>query len=122
MKKFLFAIPIFSSGLAVAFAQNRPDPSQLYQLLALAQAVIDRLGPLLVGVALLAFFWSLVKFIWKGNENPATRSAALKGMWYSLIALFVMVCIWGIIGTAQNILGVTPATQPTVHLLPPSLR
>ena len=77
----------------------------LLQLLNLAQTLVSRLVPFMIGLALIAFFWYLIQFIWKGDESPEKRQAGLKGMGYSILALFVMVSIWGIIGVLGNILG-----------------
>lgn len=74
-------------------------------LINLAQLVVSRLGVLMIGLAVLAFFWYLVQYIWKGDESPGKRQEGLKGMGYSILALFVMVSIWGIIALMANILG-----------------
>ncbi len=74
-------------------------------LIGLAQLAVSRLGVLMIGLGLLAFFWYLVQYIWKGDESPGKREEGLKGMGYSILALFVMVSVWGIIGLMANILG-----------------
>lgn len=78
----------------------------LIQLLSLAQTIVSRLVPLMVGLGVLAFFWYLIQYIWKGTEDPAKRTEGLKGMGYSLLAIFVMVSIWGIISLMSSVLGV----------------
>lgn len=121
MKKALF----FSSSLlfvSTAFAQGQINGSQPLQLLALAQVVVNRLSPILVTVALLAFFWFLIKFI-TNSDNPGEQVKSKKGIMWSILALFVMVSIWGIIGSLQNIFGINGhSTQPVVDPLPPSMR
>lgn len=76
------------------------------RLVNLAQLVVSRLGVLMIGLGLLAFFWFLIQYIWKGDESADKRQEGLKGMGYSILALFVMVSIWGIIALMSNILGV----------------
>ena len=67
--------------------------------------MIDIALPIVVAIALLGFFWGLVKFIFaQGNEEAKTD--AKKIMLWGLIALFVMVAVWGLvrfIGTAFGI-------------------
>lgn len=75
-------------------------------LLALAQTIVARLVPLLVGLAMLAFFWYLVMFIWQGSSNPDKQKEGKSGMFYSLLAIFVMVSLWGIIQFAGSVLGI----------------
>lgn len=117
MKKALFTISTAVSSIALAFAQTtiiignnaqqgQINGSALLNLLALAQEILGRLIPFSLTVAVLAFFWFLIQFIWKGAESEEKRSNALKGMGFSILALFVMVSIWGIIGFLGSIIGV----------------
>jgi hypothetical protein len=75
-------------------------------LLSLAQTFVARSVPLLVGIALLAFFWFLVEFIWKGKDNPDEQKKGKSGMFYAILAIFVMVSIWGIIAFVGQLLGI----------------
>ncbi len=52
--------------------------------------------PLLAGLALLAFFWGLAKFVYNAGSESA-REEAKNVMFWGIIALFVMVSIWGIV-------------------------
>jgi hypothetical protein len=90
----------------VGTGANGQGYSGLLGLLALAQTIVARLVPFLVGVALLAFFWFLIEFIWKGKDNPDKQKEGKTGMAYSLVALFVMVSVWGIIAFAGAALGI----------------
>jgi hypothetical protein len=76
-------------------------------LLNMAQDILTRAGPLLVGIALIAFFWFLVTFIWKGASSVEEQAKGKKGMLYSILALFVMVSIWGIIKFIGGTIGIT---------------
>ena len=78
----------------------------LLNFLALAQTIVARLVPFLIGVALLAFFWFLIEFIWKGVDDPKKQSEGKAGMGWAILAIFIMVSIWGIIGLAGSILGI----------------
>lgn len=85
---------------------NQVNGNQLLGILNIAQTLVARLIPFTMGLAVLAFFWYLVMFISKGAESAEKRKEGLHGISYSLIAIFVMVSIWGIISLASNILGV----------------
>lgn len=86
--------------------QGQVNGGALLSLLALAQTLVSRLGIFAVGVALLAFFWFLIKLIMNGGESADGKASAMKGMGYSIMALFVMVSIWGIIGLLGSMLGI----------------
>jgi hypothetical protein len=116
MKKALLTMFTAGSGFALASAQTiiigqgaqqgQVNGSALISLLNLAQDIISRLVPFAVTLAVLAFFWFLIKFIWKGGQDPEAKTSSLKGMGFSVLALFVMVSIWGIIGLLGSIVGV----------------
>ncbi|MEK7176898.1 MAG: pilin [Patescibacteria group bacterium] len=67
--------------------------------------LVGTLLPVVVGIALLAFFWGLVKFIFaQGNEE--SKSDAKKTMVWGVIALFVMVSVWGLVGFIGDAFGI----------------
>ena len=119
MKKILLTLPLVVSSIFFVYAQgsigtggNAPvaitgtNGNALLSLLGLAQTIVGRLVPLLVGVAVLAFFWFLIAFIWKGQDSPEEQRKSLSGMGYSVLALFVMVSVWGIIGFFASLFGI----------------
>ncbi|MCF7843301.1 hypothetical protein K9M47_00200 [Candidatus Gracilibacteria bacterium] len=124
MKTFSLSALFFVGTFTSVFAQQgQVNGSWLLSIINLAQTVVNSLSPILITVALLAFFWFLIQFIWKGGESPSAHANGMKGMGYSILALFVMVSIWGIIQVLQNIFGVPTITnQPDVPTLPPSMR
>lgn len=77
----------------------------LLGLLALAQTIVIRLVPFMIGLAIVIFFWFLIVYITKGDA-PEKQREGLKGMGYSLLAIFVMVSVWGIINFASSLTGI----------------
>jgi len=67
------------------------------QLVNLLIDLIKAAIPVIIGLALLAFVWGLVKFISRvgGDEKAVTEGRKL--MLWGLIALFMMISIWGIL-------------------------
>jgi hypothetical protein len=49
------------------------------------------------------FFWGLIKYLVEVGEQ---KSEGLKIMFYGVIAIFVMVSLWGIIRVLQSTFGV----------------
>ncbi len=74
---------------------------------------------ILVTLALFAFFWGLVRYLFKlgGSKTPDNGRSL---MIYGIIALFVMVSIWGIIHNIGENLGIDAnASKPNIgNLLP----
>jgi len=51
---------------------------------------------LVVGLAVLYFMWGLVKYLTAYGDEKA-RSESVKTISYGLIALFVIVAVWGLV-------------------------
>ena len=71
-------------------------------------SLIQDAVPLVGGLALLAFIWGLAKFISRvgGDEKAVTEGKKL--MLWGLIALFVMISVWGILRFFYSSLGLSP--------------
>ena len=100
MKKVIFAT--LALAPAFAFAQT------LGNIEILVKSIGNLVGlalPIVVAIALLAFFWGLVKYIFaQGNEE--SKADAKKIMLWGVIALFVMVSVWGLVRFIGNALGI----------------
>lgn len=117
MKKFV--VGIMALGPIAAYAQAT---GPIGDTLAWLKDVIDFLIPLLLTLAVLVFFWGLVKFIMNASDEAAKESGKNLMIW-GMIALFVMVAFWGIIGYVADSLGVgstavTIVTPPTLDVIP----
>lgn len=125
MKKALFTLAMSASTVSLALAQiniglgaqqGQVNVTALYQLINAAQNIVTALVPFAIGAALLAFFWYLIKFIL--NPSADNKKQSLQGMGYSILALFVMVSIWGIIGLLGSLVGVNQGGQIPVPVAP----
>ncbi|HTR18913.1 MAG TPA: hypothetical protein VMH91_02980 [Candidatus Paceibacterota bacterium] len=89
--------------------------------LASAQSLLNTLGffnvllngliGLLITLAIIAFFWGLIKYLFTGATEG--KAEGLKIMLYGVITIFVMVSIWGIVRLLQSTFQVT-STTPVV--------
>lgn len=70
--------------------------------------IVSWLPQLLLGIAVVVFFIYLIKYIISANSSSEKKSTSLKGMMYSLVAIFVMVCLWGIIAFFGDAIGINP--------------
>lgn len=129
MKKALTTLSIIAGNVAVALAQvnitigqsanqGQVNGGALIQLLTLAQSIVIRLVPLAVGIAVLCFFWFLIRFITKG-DSPDEQKKSMTGMGLSILALFAMVSIWGIIGLLGSFFGVNQGGEIPVPSVTP---
>ncbi len=80
---------------------NTPTPTDLKSFIVLITNLFAQLVPLLVGVALIVFFWGIVKFIRSAGSETA-REDAKNTLFWGVISLFVMVSLFGIINFFSN--------------------
>lgn len=73
--------------------------------------------PLVVGLALLGFFWGLMKFIFAAGSDDA-KEEGKNIMIYGIIALFVMVAVWGLVGFIGSALGIQTGGSATIPTVP----
>jgi hypothetical protein len=93
----LFALPF------VASAQN------FTAFLGTLSYWISLIIPLLISFAVVLFLWGLVKFVMNAEDEGARASGRQLMIW-GIIALFVMVAFWGIVGWLQNSLTLNTTT------------
>ena len=96
----IFALPIIASAQTAITA----SPQQgIIGLLVFANAALNDLMVVFITLAIVVFFWGLIKYIFQGGED---RANGLTTIFYAIIALFIMVSIWGIIHLLQSTFGV----------------
>lgn len=74
---------------------------------ALTNIVGTSLSTLLMGLAFIAFLIAVINFILKRRNGDANGLEQSKNMlWWSVVGLFIMVSVWGLVNFIQiNLLG-----------------
>jgi hypothetical protein len=103
MKKALTAAALLFLPL-ISSAQSL-NLSPLQTLISSIASLIGMIVPVLLTLALVVFFWGLVRYLW-GHGGKADIDGAKRIMKWGLITLFVMVSVWGIIELMQTALGI----------------
>ena len=119
MKKILTIGSLILTSVSFVAAQAQGGLSQvvvgapaasnatgLLGLISTFQALLDRAVPLIVSLAVIGLFYFLLMFVWKGSSDPKTRQESMAGMGWSILAIFVMVAIWGIVSLIANLTGI----------------
>lgn len=100
MKKLLYTALALSPSLA--FAQTLGNVNTLLNSI---RGLVNGALPVVVGLALLGFFWGLMKFIFAAGDEEK-KEEGKNVMIYGVIALFVMVAVWGLVGFIASALNV----------------
>lgn len=69
--------------------------------------LIQLVIPVIASMALLAFFWGLAKFILALGGDEKVLADGKNLMKWGLVALFIMVSVWGILRFAYTDIGFT---------------
>ncbi len=90
----------------------------LIDLLSLMQTILGIAVPMLIGVAVVALFYGIVMFLVdknNGNGDGAKKWSSFMGM--AILALFVMVSVWGLVNFLGSLFGIGQGgsiPQPTI--------
>jgi len=76
-------------------------PSDFSDAISMILDLIWLTIPVLVGLALLFFFWGLARFILKAGDVKAREDGRQVMIW-GIVALFVMMSVWGLIAFAKK--------------------
>jgi hypothetical protein len=75
------------------------------------QVLVMRLVPIVIGLALLVFLWGVLRYLF--SKDDTAKGEARNFMMWGIVALFVMVSVWGIVTIlSQTIFGTTPIDVP----------
>ena len=81
-------------------------------------SLINLIVPVLIAMAVAFFFWGMILFI-KDSGNDKSREEGKQKMLWGIVALFVMVSIFGILNFLSDVLNIDvssplPAVSPTI--------
>lgn len=105
----VFALPF------VASAQQAGSSDGIRHLLGIAAGIIQALIPIVIGLAVLVFLWGVLQYVLRSSD--AGKDEGRQFMLWGIIALFVMVSVWGLVNILRDSLGLNLAT-PTAPRIP----
>lgn len=110
----IFVLPIFafaansiggdiaeSSAVSVSRGDCRP-PTTIMDLLGQALCILDGyVVPFLIGLGLVLFLVGVINYV-RSGDNEEKRQAGRDLMWFGIVALFVMIGVWGFVNLLFN--------------------
>ena len=101
---------------AVAFAYSISDSNSLFSA---TKSILNAIIPIIIVLAVVYILWGIVQsFV---NSSDEDRKAGHMKILYGIIALFIMVSIWGLVNILVNTTGLSnnvPTTIPNLNNLP----
>ena len=97
MKKYSLLFLIFFTPM-IAFAQV----TDFAEALGVIQGLLNGLLPVLIAFAVAVFSWGVLKYI-RASDNPEQRTEGRELMIYGIVAIFVMVSLWGLVSVIVDV-------------------
>jgi fumarate reductase subunit D len=89
LASLLFPLPLLAQG-----------PQTFRDIANIIVGLVSSVIPLIVALALLAFFYGLFRYLWHAGDQKAYEQGRSIMLW-GVIALFVMICVYGIVQLIQ---------------------
>lgn len=106
------------AGTGMVVSSSCTNIKYFDQLVGCAISVVVKpLVVLLLALAVLVFLWGIVTYI-KNLDNEEKRSTGRMMMIYGIIALFVMVSVWGLVNILVGTFGLDNSTQINIPTFP----
>lgn len=100
-------------------AHAQASDNGLFGVLNRAHELVNRLLPFVITLTLLVFLWGIFKFVMAGGNEEARKDARGFILW-GLIALAIMVSVWGLVNILIRTVGVDntppPVPQPVGNM------
>ncbi len=111
-------LAVFSMSTDNVVAQSRTNSSGDFSALIdqIITVVVVPLITLIWALSLLYFLWNAVKYLQSGM-NDGDREEIRKSLGYSVLALFVMTAVWGLVRVIDNTLDLDSSVIETPKLL-----
>ncbi len=119
MKKLVKISEAVVAGLPLVSLAQQVNPNYLSSIIDSAKFLLDKLVVFLIALAVVWFIWNVIKYTM--SEEDDGKDKARKQMIYGIIAIAVIISIWGLVALLQNIFGVSSTGPGNVQgLLPRS--
>lgn len=92
----------------IALAQDATVTS-FVKIIGFIHAFINTVMPIIISLAVLYFVWNVFLFVGAGDDEEK-RKAARGKMIFGIIAIFVMVSVWGLVNILVNTFGLSNVT------------
>ncbi|MEN9647926.1 MAG: hypothetical protein RLY57_730 [Candidatus Parcubacteria bacterium] len=103
MKKLAaFITALVATTPAFAFAAEG-NFDNIFRAVDTVMGLITKLIPIVIGAAVLLFLFGILKFVFAGDDE--SRKAARGFMILGIVALAVMVSVWGLVRFLQSTFG-----------------
>lgn len=95
-------------GFAVLAAPLMAQAQNIESVTSLISSLVNYAIGILIGVAIIGFFYGLVKYLFTATGEDKGKAAKI--MIWGILALFIMLSVYGLVRLLQNTFGVGGGT------------
>ena len=117
MKKLGKVVAVSVWVLPFAALAQTANPTYLSSLIGGAKVLLDQLVVLLIALAVVWFIWNVIKYTMSSDEDG--KEKAKSQMIWGIVAIAVIVSVWGLVAILQSIFGVNTTGAGNVNNLVP---
>lgn len=119
-KNIKYTLATTAGMLALPVVVSAQDARGITNLLQTVGDIIQSIIPLIIGLAVLLFIWGVFKYFFFSSEDD--KSSGRNFMIWGIVALFVMVSVWGLVKLLQGAI-INPSSNtpiPAPIAVPPN--
>lgn len=117
MKNIAKILPLGLLAPGLVLGASSVDFGWINSIVTSLSALITALVPVVIGLGLLFFIWGLVQYIAASGDEAAKEEGKRKMIW-GVIALFVIVAVWGLVALLGELVGVGQGSAVTMPTTP----
>lgn len=118
MKKLVKVGAGLAGFLPMLALAQQANVNYLSSLINSAKFLLDQLVVFLIALAIVWFIWNVIKYAMSSEEDG--KEKAKQQMIWGIIAIAVIVSVWGLVAILQNIFGVNTQGPGNVRGLLPN--
>ncbi|KKR37266.1 MAG: hypothetical protein UT97_C0012G0006 [Parcubacteria group bacterium GW2011_GWC2_40_31] len=92
----------------------------VYELVDTVNAILSSIVPIIIAIAVIIFLIGVLKYV-RAGEDEEERKKAKGLMIFGVIALFVMVSVWGLVNIIRGTLTLDTTMPDTIENLLPTI-
>jgi len=115
IKSLLVLLPALV--VAVVPVVSSAQAGSIQELIVTFSTILAIIVPFLIALAVVFFLWGVLQFITAGGDEEK-RATGRDTMIYGIIAIFVMVSIWGLVNILEGTFNLGGQASPPVPELP----
>lgn len=117
MKKVIYILASVGAVFAPTLAFAAVNFTVLLDLERQGGEIIGKIIPIIFALAVIYFFWGIVQYI-RGAGDPKKASEGKSIMIYGIIAIAVMISVYGIVTWLQDTLGINSTATIVLPTVP----